>query len=229
MRLLKKGFTLAEILVAMGIVGIIAATTVPMVAKQGQKTQVGPKLGKMIEQIEVGCRNMIEFANENSNAIGEGYLLSDFTVGELTDANNNNSLALNFVANSTGFLGLEPIETNLSEVKNFNGARNAARSLAISRSNRFNFKKINASAYVVQSDDEPTNPNSLVATYYLDVNGIDTEPNAFGKDIFLFELTNDCRVVPYILDEDSCEENNITTGLTCGNQIVKDNFKITYY
>lgn len=228
MRLLKKGFTLTEILVAMGIVGVIAATTVPMVAKQGQKTQVGPKLGKVLEQIEVGCRNMIEFANENSGAIGEGYLLSDFRVSDLLMNNNQSSLAMNFVDNSTGILGLEPIDIDVI-AENFNRTPNAIHSRAIARSRKFNFKKLNASVYALQNEDENVNPNGLIATYYIDTNGADNEPNAFGRDLFIFRLQNDCRMVPFTANNDICEENNITTGITCSEQIVKDKFKVTYY
>ena len=51
-----------------------------------------------------------------------------------------------------------------------------------------------------------------------------------GKDIFIFNLQNDCRVVPYITNNNTCDEaSGITDGATCGAEILKNKFKITYY
>ena len=38
----KYGFTLAEVIVTLGVVGVIAALTLPIVSNSAAKSQVGP-------------------------------------------------------------------------------------------------------------------------------------------------------------------------------------------
>lgn len=253
MRLSNNGFTLAEVLVAMTIVGIIAASTIPLLTNQTQKSQVGPTLGRAIEQIEVGCRNVIEFANSNIDQ-GSGHLLGDFDSYDLLDSepsgDNAVSLATKFVALSPGYLGLEPVNATISP-KKFNGTASDV-DINGTTTTKFVFKKFKAATYVQQNavyeDQEPiidpvtgaaveqspviniteSDPSAVIATYYIDTNGVSL-PNTFGKDLFVFELQNDCRMVPKNYANNTCTRGAITDGLSCGKQIVKDKFKVTYY
>ena len=74
-----------------------------------------------------------------------------------------------------------------------------------------------------------TNPESIVANLFMDINGIDLKPNTFGKDLFIFQLKNNCRVVPLDVTNNECIKGTITDGTTCAKRIVKDKFKLTYY
>ncbi len=231
MKLFKRAFTLAEVLVAMSIIGVIAAATVPVLTKETQKNQTGPILGRAVAQVETGCRNMIEFANQ-SNEDAQGYLLGDFLVSELNSGSSlTGSLSNNFVALSPGFLGLEPITDTVS-VKNFNNSANEDHSTIINAGAKHKFKKFNASLYMVQEDLSATNDTdatSRVMRFYVDTNGNDSKPNTFGKDVFILEMQNDCRVTAYEVASNTCEKGNITDGTTCAKQIIKDKFRITYY
>ena len=53
----KKGFTLAEALVALGIIGVVAAILMPQLALGVQKKQAGALLAKAYAQIEQGMQN----------------------------------------------------------------------------------------------------------------------------------------------------------------------------
>jgi prepilin-type N-terminal cleavage/methylation domain-containing protein len=44
--LINKGFTLAEVLITLAIIGVVAALTIPSVVKNYQKTQTTAKLRK---------------------------------------------------------------------------------------------------------------------------------------------------------------------------------------
>jgi len=44
--MLKKGFTLAEVLVTLGIIGVVAALTLPGILTDTTSAQIGPKLAK---------------------------------------------------------------------------------------------------------------------------------------------------------------------------------------
>ena len=48
MKRLRNGFTLAEVLTTLIIVGVVAAIVIPMVAKNIQKQQAGPILGRAV-------------------------------------------------------------------------------------------------------------------------------------------------------------------------------------
>ena len=61
----KKGFTLPELLITMGILGVMAALLIPHVVKNIEKNKSGAILGKAVAQIELGCQNMIQKANES--------------------------------------------------------------------------------------------------------------------------------------------------------------------
>lgn len=62
----KKGFTLAEALVALAVVGVVAAMTVPQIALGVQKKQAGAMLAKAYAQIQQGMQNYVQGYNDTS-------------------------------------------------------------------------------------------------------------------------------------------------------------------
>ena len=83
----KVGFTLAEILVTLGIIGVVSAITLPTLMSNTTDAQIGPKLAKAVSAFEQ--------ANEA--------LLNAESVDSLTDARllveNNASTYINRLAN----------------------------------------------------------------------------------------------------------------------------------
>lgn len=57
--MLKKGFTLAEILISMGVIGVVSAMVIPKVTTNVEKNETGLKVAKTVEQVEVACRNYL--------------------------------------------------------------------------------------------------------------------------------------------------------------------------
>ena len=62
----KKGFTLAEALVALGVIGVVAAILIPQLALGVQKKQAGAILAKAYTQIEQGMQNYVQAYNDTS-------------------------------------------------------------------------------------------------------------------------------------------------------------------
>ena len=56
---MKKGFTLAEILVALGVVGVVSALTLPSLMDNSATAQLGPKLGTAVANFEQANSTML--------------------------------------------------------------------------------------------------------------------------------------------------------------------------
>lgn len=50
-----KGFTLAEVLITLGIIGVVAAITIPSLISKVQRAQIEPKLRKIIQVLLKLC------------------------------------------------------------------------------------------------------------------------------------------------------------------------------
>jgi len=56
----KYGFTLAEVLITLGIIGVVAALTTPALVKNSGKAKIGPSLAKFVNTFETGVEQMME-------------------------------------------------------------------------------------------------------------------------------------------------------------------------
>ena len=82
----KNGFTLAEVLLTMGIVGTVAALVLPTVIQNVSTSQVTPKLNKAISMFEQANQAMLN--SYNSDSLSDAGLLD--SVEAYTDALSNN-------------------------------------------------------------------------------------------------------------------------------------------
>ena len=55
----KQGFTLAEVLITLGIIGVIAALTAPVLVKNSGTAKVGPALAKAVNTLEIANQNLL--------------------------------------------------------------------------------------------------------------------------------------------------------------------------
>lgn len=89
----KKGFTLAEVLITLGIIGVIAAITLPTLMTDTTSAQIGPKLAKAVA--------VFEQANQ--------VMLNDSSVDAITEAitfnpNNSAQTAQTYLDNLSNYL-----------------------------------------------------------------------------------------------------------------------------
>ena len=64
----KSGFTLAEVLITLGIIGVVSAVTLPTLMSNSQYKQVGVKLSKMYSTTENAARAWVA-ANGNFESV----------------------------------------------------------------------------------------------------------------------------------------------------------------
>ena len=80
----NRGFTLAEVLITLAIIGIVATLTLPAINLNVQKQQVGPSLAKAVNTLSNA--NKLAFADDDVrhlSSISENYLdiMSKYVVG----------------------------------------------------------------------------------------------------------------------------------------------------
>jgi len=69
----KFGFTLAEVLITLGIIGVVAALTTPALVKNSGKAKIGPSLAKFVNTLETGVEQMMH--NETLSELDNSNLL----------------------------------------------------------------------------------------------------------------------------------------------------------
>lgn len=239
----KRGFTLAEILVSLAVIGIVAALTIPGLVRNVQKNQAGAILGKSVEQLEVGFQNIIQFANDNYDNASYAQTLSAVSVSDLGIENSedgdsgNNSIVGDGFKGVLSYLGLVPVKVDkIIDIKSFDGTKDATLDTVISDGDLYKFSKTPASVcfQASVSDVNSTDTDEMnkeIASVYIDVNGFDKGPNGFGKDIFRFQIRNSGHLIPYGANtyKTTCSDDSVTDGLACTARVVADGWKIRYY
>ena len=224
MKKTKKGFTLAETLVALGVIGVVTAITIPTVAHSINKAKIGPTLAKVIAQIETGNKNIINFANSQPEIANSGAFfdrLSSIRTSDLELPGVNTSILNNFRDVVPPHWSVDRINTlNGITVKRFNGNIDNTTAGEINGQPYYKFKNLPAEIVTVDLAGSASNINSPTKIgIYVDINGWNTGPNTVGKDIFAFRLVNNGILIPLV---------NTEAG-DYAQQIIDDGFKVTYY
>lgn len=235
----KKAFTLSELLVTLTVVGVIAAITVPQVAVSVNKNKTATVLARGVEQLQTGCRHILQTANENTTdgSFYEGY--SQVTDGKLFGSSSTNSISGTSMVNIAGsFFGLRRLDNNSKySMSDYSGTastmfENAKTGVHEKMGIYMSFLPVTS---VVTTEEDP-----IIDVVAIDTNGA-SAPNRYGRDIFAVGLTDKCMVVPaglkrmqnalsteIPLSENGCQAGNVTDGLSCTAKIVHDGYKINY-
>ena len=155
----KRGFTLAEVLIAMGLVGVIAAMTIPTFVTSSRQQANDAKVASTISDLENVFGNMI--VTEDVDLYTETAFYED-----LTEATLSKYLKLN--GSATAFSSFYS-----SEGSPF---KNGTDALTITPKNIFQVK--NGALLIFESGTD----------LYIDVNGA-TLPNGFNKDLYKYKIT----------------------------------------
>ena len=184
----KAAFTLAEVLITLGIIGVVAAVTLPTLVANYQKTVWVNQLKKAYSVLNNGVKQMI---------VEQG--CSDVTCTNFWDDSGyvviEPSLNDNFVKSFTKTFRL----SNVQELTENSIYAYPLRSIANDENDEEIFY------YNVMLGVGGTSPDGMImvlgATYggYLimvDINGL-KKPNQFGRDIFIFQISSKGLVVPH--------------------------------
>ena len=245
---MKKGFTLAEVLITLGIIGVVAALTAPALIQNTGTAKVGPTLAKAVTTLELANQNML--TETESSTIKAA----------LSDTPNNNLLVRTktYIEMLSNYMRISPYDANsgtpYSElIKNYNGENiakgapagavlylaGAALNNECYASNKDGLLYIIACTGNIQNDDEKPLFKRTAAFVFIDING-KAKPNRIGKDVFAFTMLQNGTMVPFGSSSDSasrnwqngttdkCNADEVTTGWSCAGSIFENGLKVIY-
>ena len=241
----KFGFTLAEVLMAACIAGVIAAITIPTLTTGVQSKKLSTLAGVNVNDVENGCQKLIQYASERSTTgsfNGHYKINSNLSGSEATST--TNSISGNNLWTGTGsFFNITSLsdteKTNYNNnVKAFDGGTASPAPNTFYGSNLVMHNKTGAYWGVSGLTENTSYEDPIVSYIYIDVNGINS-PNRYGKDIFLYGLTDACHMIPAGSDrinainsnvpkEDNGCKTSVTNGLSCTSRVVREGYKISY-
>lgn len=172
------GFTLAEILVTLGIIGVISALTLPTFTQKTSLAKVGPQLGKARTNFEQATAAMMQEAQSDS--------LTATKLCPSTTPSCTPDQRVAVTSNYSNFL------FNLGHyLKGSNKSSGTTTKYQVADGTTYTFNSFLAPAASQFPHDELIDLQVLV-----DING-EQGPNLPAKDRFYFEMRNDGSLVPY--------------------------------
>lgn len=231
----KKGFTLAEVLITLGVIGLVAALTLPSMYNNYQKALIGKTLARSVELVEQGMLNIRQEAQLNSETGDTFETLSSIKKSDLGLSGNVYITNDNAFYNSTkSFLGIENSDYDTKNISAFAG--NLDTNLK-SLYTAYKFNKLNA-IVAFQNKTGIITSHDIISRVIIDANGA-AKPNTFGKDVFIFGLTNSGTLIPagtqkYAdfdskIPADGCSGSSVGNGTACAARVMADKWEIKYY
>lgn len=238
-----EAFTLAEVLITLGIIGVVSAMTIPTLVANYQKTQYVTALKKAYSEInqalvkmasDAGCPGDLSCASTIFN--------SNSSADELVSKLDNFASYFNAVKKCQAADGV-CFSTQFSNYYDGSGVRGTG------GGGPYSFIKADGVSYSVTPIECQPPPGyygfdttAEFKTYcgdmYIDVNGPNKGPNNFGMDVYHVWFTNGKGPVAvlqgakssgtqYWQTANSCNSSN-KNGWSCGGRIVEEGWEMNY-
>lgn len=231
---LSKGFTLAEILVVIGIIGVVAAITLPTINTNVFNQQIYTSFRKAINTIETA--NALFLQKNSARTIDRclkavynsetGY--GDYLIMEMTPA-----------------VRVSTYDTKDSALSAIDAVYNLKDGTSILRSTTGSYSSIVREIKTASFSKLKQGYSGKYYYAYIDANGANKGPNTLGKDVFLVLIDTRGTVIPYGGEahkaydsantalktwQDSakgCNKRPVGDAKTCAGSVI-DNEKIIY-
>lgn len=230
MKRLSKGFTLAEVLITLGIIGVIASLTLPNLSININKQQVGPALSKAVNTLETA----------NALALQEG---GARTLDQLTPQ--DKACYFDVALAKHVQWHKEPLDKPYYKFNNVTAFDFGASNMYVAK---------DGITYLRKDGDTPVAVADLTVlplmysgqyyTVYVDVNGNRKGPNALGRDLFELIIDTKGSVIPvgsetylnYIKGstlswKTNCYSSKIvpTDERACAGAVMDNGYKVIHY
>lgn len=199
----KRAFTLAEVMLAIGIIGTIAMMTIPAVSKNYQKHAYVVQAKKNLTAIESMLTNV------QVDTLGK-----PFSRTGLSKRNGVNNLG--DIRNTIGkYLDMDVSASNTTCF--------APTYRSVDSSTTFDFECSEGTVFVLKGGAAycyiPNENNS--ATIIVDTNG-NKAPNTGGRDVFTYNISDDYSIT----DDGDCTSSS--TGQGCLKRLMDNDWKLDY-
>lgn len=171
---MKKAFTLAEVLITLGIIGIVAAMTLPTLIGNYQKKQTVEKLKKSYAILQQAVQ-LSEVENGNHKYWNYSLRKEEF-----------------FEKYLKNFIKIKGQAVNSSGItyKQLNG-QNCSTSLCLGES--YIASLIDGTTMIISGYNDASSKGRVIS---FDINGY-RKPNIIGRDFFSFAIAEDYGVIPF--------------------------------
>ena len=216
----KRAFTLAEVLITLGIIGVVAAMTLPNLITEYQKKQTAVQLKKAYSTF---AQALVLSQYENG----------DSSEWKLTDSSSSYDENLAYFNNYwKPYLKIIKVCKTMEEcgydIKNYATLVDKSNfSVYGQRDNLPGFIYGDGTyAYIRPFSYNTTNiPNLQLLS--IDING-PKKPNVIGRDVFQFQIDMSKGVITGYYSKDNCTKDNISSenSRACGGKILADGWEI---
>ena len=234
----KAAFSLAEVLITLGEIGIVAAITIPLIINTYRRIAYPMQLKAIYSKLLVAQKTLNDeygnpedwrFTIRNTDS-DDRYNLEIFkryatelSAISITDKGNykyettglsskakmlNGTFAMHVPGWATGYYVFEAGHCRRMQLKN------------------------GATVVMYFADGTggsvlwPLYNKKMYAAFMIDINGV-SPPNIIGRDIFAFGLKGgSTSIVPYMDDTSDCNKQG--AGLSCSRKIIEDGWKMNY-
>ena len=192
----RVAFTLAEVLITLGIIGVVAAMTLPTLIQNYQKRVYVTQLKKSVSVLSNGFRLMM--AHDGVTELKDTEAFSGMGAGSCGSLNNGekNILTNNCSSIREGlasvFSGIQLAPCDEPPIKYLNG--NPLSTTDLNRKSTLTCVKFPDGSEIYGYRFIKSSGGTM-GTFRLDING-PKNPNTVGRDIFVFHLFNDGIVIP---------------------------------
>ena len=231
-----KGFTLAEMLITLAILGVVAAMTIPPLNTSVQKNQVGPSLKKAMNTLTTGLQ-LLKASNNIRDLASVGdvpsYVFHVYVAQKIRLTPRQSTV---YSANSYG------------SYKYFNPEGKAtwfqAKRFSTPDNIDYFIKKDDDTWHKIESSFYSRAYNGKFVFLLVDSNGYDKNPNTEGKDLFKFIIDTAGTVIPYGGSEASnylsggetstplwetlCNSTSISDPFACTGSIFENDGNVIY-
>lgn len=213
---MRKAFTLAEVLITLGIIGIVAAMTLPTLINKYQKQETVTRLKKVY------------------TVLAQAYQLSEKDNGFSNEwVDPSASLSTESVKQYVYKYWLPYLKIIRECSKSGDCAYTRCYSpdgktagLEMTGSNRYSLILSDGTfiAFVPFSWDGDNHLWGESQRFYIDLNGV-KRPNTLGKDVFVLEVNLKKHTIRGFGNANSCKRND-KSGQACAAKIIRDGWKI---
>lgn len=225
----KFGFTLAEVLITLGIVGVVAALTAPALVKNSGQAKIGPSLMRFVNTWEVACQQLMN--DEDLSRLN--------SLGTFTD---QNPKLLSHLSKYMIMTPLPAADANAYRYYPPDGSGNGSKIQFPNQSYQLKDGSIIWAQFQnLASDDirEMAGIKTMMGAIMIDINGLKGN-NRTGKEVFMFDVADSGKLIPYgsnmfkaLYNGTFVNQCSLTTkkgydGLACTGKIADNGWKADY-